>query len=605
MSTRSVNLLSELGRTAREAARTWNFLPGTQKASLAAAVVLMAGVGYLTARIPLLLGELVDAMLSQQVRSLGEAAGFLYLLAATYLLRELLQVSRKVVVERTCTTIEKNATIAAVSQLLRADLADLGAERAGTLNGRLNRSVEGLVRLLKLSFLDLFPAAFGAAFALSAALTKNWMLGLVMAAVVPVGLLVILIQLTSQRGIRLSLLRAKERMDGTVVEQLGGIEYVRAAHTVDLEMRKVADISEELRRREFKHHFAMSLFDGVKSINEGGFHIAVIAFAIWLSLMQAITTGDILAFSMLFVAVITPLREIHRIVDEAHESSLRAADFFRMIEQPQDRSFAAPTSQAAPAPTQTIIEAKDLEICYHRPDAGVTRALHGVSVNILQGQFLGLAGPSGSGKTTFARALLRLAHPSSGILRVGGRPIESISREEIGHLFGFVSQKPFLFTGTVAENIAYGHGQATTEEIERAARLAHISDEIERLPKAYGFEVTERGGNLSGGQCQRIALARIFLQNPPILILDEATAALDNENERAVMAAISNAAQGRTVLMIAHRLTSLERADNILVFKDGQIAEQGSFANLSKIPGGIFANLLFGASAGRPSLVTV
>ncbi len=161
-------------------------------------------------------------------------------------------------------------------------------------------------------------------------------------------------------------------------------------------------------------------------------------------------------------------------------------------------------------------------------------------------------------------------------------------------MFGFVTQTPFLFTGSVAENIAYGTPSATKEAIAEAARKARIANEIEALAGRYDHAVTERGGNLSGGQRQRIALARVFLQNPPILILDEATAALDNENERAVMDAISLAVEGRTVLMVAHRLSSLQRADRIYVFEDGMIVEAGSFAELAALQAGLFSKLLFG-----------
>ena len=589
-------LLSELARTFHEAQRALRLLSFYQRLALTVAIVLMAVVGYCTAKIPLLLGGMVDAMLSKNIRSLAEARHFLVGLALIFIVRELFQVLRKITVERTCTTVERDATIKAVCCLLAADLSMLGAERAGTLNGRLHRSVQGLVRLLKLSFLDLFPAAFGAVFALFAAVNKNVGLGLAMAGIVPIGLFLILAQMSSQRGIRISLLRAKEKVDGTVVEQIGGIENVRAAHTLDHEIEKVSIIADELRRKELWHHIAMSFFDALKSLNEGVFHIVIITFAISLALSGKISSGDILAFSILFGAVVNPLREIHRIMDEAHESGIKAGEFFAMLDQPRDHSFNVQKPLPLNWDNATLIEAKALNVAYGPTnDGGVPKlALRGISLSVRDGEVIGFAGPSGSGKTTFVRALLRLVHPVGGELRVGNVPINQITREEIGRTFGFVSQTPFLFAGSIAENIAYGCPSATTEAIAHAARQARIADQIEALPGQYDYAVTERGGNLSGGQRQRIALARVFLQNPPVLILDEATAALDNENERAVMDAISNAVEGRTVLMVAHRLSSLQRADRIYVFKDGEIAEVGSYAELSVLPRGVFSALLFG-----------
>ncbi len=366
-------LVGELRRTFREALRTFRFLSPRQRLALILAMVLMAAVGYCTAKIPLLLGGLVDAMLSKRVDSLPEARPFLVSLALIFLVREALQVIRKVLVERTCTTVERDATIKAVSRLLAADLSVLGSERAGTLNGRLHRSVEGLVRLLKLSFLDMFPAAFGAAFALLAAMSKNFGLGIAMAGVIPIGLIVILSQLSSQRGIRISLLRAKEKTDGTIVEQIGGIENVRAAHTLAHEIAKVSVIADDLRRKEFRHHVAMSIFDAVKSLNEGAFHIVIITLAIGLALSGNISSGDILAFSILFVAVVNPLREIHRIVDEAHESGIKAGEFFAVLDQPRDASFNVTAPRAPQLRHHPLIEAKGLTVAYSAP-AGEKRS---------------------------------------------------------------------------------------------------------------------------------------------------------------------------------------------------------------------------------------
>jgi ATP-binding cassette subfamily B protein len=186
---------------------------------------------------------------------------------------------------------------------------------------------------------------------------------------------------------------------------------------------------------------------------------------------------------------------------------------------------------------------------------------------------------------------MRLAHPSGGTALVGGVPLECLSREAIGRFIGYVGQNPFVFAGTVATNIAYGCEGATREKIRRAAELACIHDEIMMMPGGYKARVAERGQNLSGGQRQRIALARIFLKNPPILILDEGTSALDNISERRIQQAITAARRDRTVILVAHRLTTLIDTDRILVFDDGRIVETGSYAELVRLDG-VFAELV-------------
>jgi ATP-binding cassette subfamily B protein len=217
-----------------------------------------------------------------------------------------------------------------------------------------------------------------------------------------------------------------------------------------------------------------------------------------------------------------------------------------------------------------------------------------VSVTIRHGETIGVAGRSGCGKSTWLRVLMRLTHPCSGNAWLGGVPIASIGREAIGDLIGYVGQNPFIFAGTIAENIAYGREAATEVEIRRAAKMACIHDEILDMPGGYGAHVAERGQNLSGGQRQRIALARVFLKNPPILILDEGTSALDNINERRVQQAINAARADRTVILVAHRLSTLLDTDRILVFDEGRIVESGTYDELVR-QGGVFTELVHSA----------
>jgi ATP-binding cassette subfamily B protein len=293
------------------------------------------------------------------------------------------------------------------------------------------------------------------------------------------------------------------------------------------------------------------------------------------------------------MGIITPLREVHRILDEAHESSLQVADLLSMLAEPIDQSFDDRQAEQPCLSTDIpLVEAKDLRMDYGINGKRV-RALDGVSLSIRQGEVIGVAGLSGSGKSTLLRALLRLTHPSGGTLRIGGVPISAVSRETIGRLVGFVSQTPFLFSGTIAENIAYDCPGASLEEIKRAASLARIDQEVVAMPGGYESRVSERGQNLSGGQRQRLALARIFLKNPPILILDEATAALDNLNEHAVLEALGDAMTGRTVIIVAHRLSTLRDTDRIYVFDAGHIVEEGHFDQLVR-NGGLFARLAHG-----------
>jgi len=228
---------------------------------------------------------------------------------------------------------------------------------------------------------------------------------------------------------------------------------------------------------------------------------------------------------------------------------------------------------------------------YRLPDGRPVRALNGISLTVKRGETIGVAGRSGGGKTTWLKVLLRLIHPCAGEVRIQGTPLDCVSREAISRLVGYVGQSPFLFAGTIEENIAYGAGQCCPEDIRLAAQKACIHHEITRMPNGYETQVAERGANLSGGQRQRLALARVFLKNPPILVLDEATAALDAISERQVQEAIAKARADRTVILVAHRLSTVADADRIIVFDDGRVTEQGRYRDLLRGQG-VFAEMV-------------
>jgi ATP-binding cassette subfamily B protein len=593
----SPTLRQELSVIRKRARQVWRLVPRQHKWALGGASVVMALTSACNISIPLMLGHLVDGVkrgteLGWDAPALYRTAAFsLGIIAAIYLVRELLQIVRRYLVENTCTRIEKSMTIKLVGHLLKVDLASLTHEKVGALHGRIQRSVVGFVRFLRLTFLDFFPAILTGVFALTATLTKQSWLGLVMMGVIPVSLYLTVRQLISQKGVRLTLIRSREVMDGTVVEQLSGIDYVRAANTHRREVERVARAAEKRRAKEIRHHFQMSLFGCAKALNEGFFHILVLAFAILFAIQGVISFGDILTFSILFLNVMSPLSEVHRVIDEAHESSIQVGDLLEMLAEPVDRSF-EPIAYQQPrlVVREPVIAVRDLVVDYLTAKGQPKRALDGMEVTIHHGETIGVAGRSGCGKSTWLRVLMRLTHPTEGTVVVGGVPLAAVSREAIGDLIGYVGQSPFIFSATIAENIAYGHPGATSADIERAAHMACIHDEIMAMPSGYDALVAERGQNLSGGQRQRLALARVFLKDPPVLILDEGTSALDTISERQVQQALNEARADRTVILVAHRLSTLVNTNRILVFDGGHIVEEGTFGELV-LRGGVFTEL--------------
>ncbi len=587
--------LRQIGRRGRQ---VWQLVPWRHRWALAGALIIVSLASAGNTAVAVLMGKLVDSVDVAKSQGLtpgaimGQASVYFGLLGFAYLLRESMNVLRRYLVENTCTRINKDMCVRLVGHLMKVDLSIIAHDQVGSLYGRITRSAEGFVRFLRITFLDFVPALFTGAFAIGATLSKQPWIALVMVGVVPVSLSLTIWQLITQKGIRLDMLRTREVMDGTVVELLSGIDYVRAANTDRREIRRVARTAEHQRSKEIRHHFEMSLFGCGKALNEGFFHILVLAFAVYMFVHGQIKVGEILTFSVLYLNVMCPLNEVHRFIDEAHESSLRVGDLIKLLREPVDRSF-KPVDPREPklGVGEPILVTENLSVVYPGGSQDKRAAIHDVSLAIRHGEIIGVAGRSGCGKTTWLRTMLRLVHPTAGTAMIGGVPLESISREAIGRLIGYVGQNPFVFSGTVAANIAYGSTDVTPEQIRRAAELACIHDEIMRMPRGYKSRVAERGQNLSGGQRQRIALARIFLKNPPILILDEGTSALDNISEKLIQQAINAARNDRTVILVAHRLTTLLDTNRILVFDDGQIVETGSYGELIR-QNGVFAELV-------------
>ena len=574
--------------------KIYALLPKRQKSGFVLILLILGVSAVLSQLTPLAVGYLTDHVLAGENASFASVVPILVAILIVNVVNELIKVARRLIVEDTATQAEKIARQRAALSLLLAPLSYFRSHMTGNIHGRLNRSLEGTVKLIKLMFMDFAPAVFTG---LAAVVTIFTQLPVSVAClvilVIPVGTFIVFRQIGTQKGIRVELMETKADMDGAMVELLGGIETIRALDSAQTEGARIEARSEQLRKKEMRHHRAMAFYDCLKFVNEAFFSVLVIGLSVLLASQGTISVGTVLTAYLCFTQLTGPLRELHRILDEFSECVVLADDYFQLSDLPLDFSYRNNGAPAAPKLADNGVTLRDVRFAY--PEKPDQRILDDIVLAIPAGKFIGIAGPSGCGKSSLIKVIDRLEKGEGEVL-LGGVPLDSLSRATLAENVALVPQTPFLTADTVRRNICYGmKREVSLEEVREAARRANIAADIEKLDGGYDFELAEGGTNLSGGQRQRIALARVFLKKPRILILDEATSALDNTSEKRIQAEIEKLKEecGTTVISIAHRLSTLQNCDEIIVMDRGRIVQRGTYRELEGTPG-LFRDMALG-----------
>ncbi|WP_040639414.1 ABC transporter ATP-binding protein [Microvirga lotononidis] len=447
-------------------------------------------------------------------------------------------------------------------------------QKTGHLVARLTKDLEEIGEVAHHGPEDLFIALMTLVGAFILMFTVNVQLALITALVVPLTAWV-----TTRYGGRMTrnwqaLYGKVGDFNARIEENVGGIRVVQAFANEDHERRLFAVDNQGYRKTKLEAYRIMAASTSLSYLSMRLIQMVVMVAGSYLVLKGELSAGGFVGFLLLVGVFFRPIEKINSVI-ETYPKGI--AGFRRYM------TFLDTRPDIADRPGARDVGKLNGDIAYRSVEFGYAPGrpiLKGLDLTIRAGETIAFVGPSGAGKTTICSLLPRFYEVDSGFIAIDGIDIRDMTLRSLRSQIGIVQQDVFLFAGTIRENIAYGRLEASDAEVLEAARRARLDEVIASLPAGLDTVIGERGVKLSGGQKQRLAIARIFLKNPPILILDEATSALDTETERAIQQALAELSQGRTTLVIAHRLATIVNADRIAVIDHGVIAEQGSHREL-------------------------
>lgn len=375
---------------------------------------------------------------------------------------------------------------------------------------------------------------------------------------------------------------AREKMglvSSQAMESLNAIRLVQSFCNEAVELKKFVAASDKLRRAQQRTFMFEAYLTSSVIFFSNLTNLVIIAAGSFFIMLGVMSLGDLVAFLMYLMVFIRPIMQL-TMLTERYQRGLAG---YRRYEELMaiEPDVADKTDAVEAGVIEGRVAFEDVSFSYNGKDLVLRR----FSLDIPRGKTVAIVGPTGAGKSSVASLLLRFYDIQSGCITLDGRDIRQYTLASLRRSIGIVQQDVFLFSDSIRENIAYGRPDATEQEIIEAAKLADAHEFIMKLPDGYDSAIGERGVKLSGGQKQRLAIARVFLKNPPVLILDEATSALDNETERKIQQALQDLSHNRTTLVIAHRLATIRHADSIVVLTKEGICEQGTHGELMERKG--------------------
>ncbi|WP_343578508.1 ABC transporter ATP-binding protein [Acinetobacter sp.] len=545
---------------------------------LVAVTLLLTLIGALTAQVnALTLQYAVDQINAVVESGQGLSAGWHILVTISVILlsKEIInifiQFGQKFFGERLRILISQDVAQSIIVKFLQYRLAFFTQDdnQAGKLQTRIDRGIGSITRLVQIFFIEIFPLFSSALIALGLMFYANVWIGLVALCIVPIYFWVTFKQAQKLSGTRRNLRDGRERKSQGILSIINSITVIKSFNREQIEAEKQLTLQKQLTDHQMRTRQLSFLFEGLKTFIEQIGVVFIIILTAYFVLVGDMSIGMIMFHILLFNNVSAPIRSLHRIYDEVNDAMIYAESFFKILEADDEVET---SGQLKPSPLTGKFELKQVNFSY--PNG--FHALKDINLTIQPNKITALVGLSGAGKSTLISLLDKFYLPQSGEILLNGTSLNDIDTQYLRDHIGLVLQKNHIFQGTIEENIRYGKMNATQEEIIAAAKKASIHEQILKLPQAYQSDALL----LSGGQQQRIAIARMFLKNPPIIFLDEPTASLDAIATEQIKHSLDEIKQGRTVIIISHSLSQIIDADYTYVMQDGMIVEHGEHHQL-------------------------
>ena len=538
--------------------------------------------------IPILTGKAIDQMLGAGQVNLSGVLVFAVWIAVVAALSAVAQQFLATSNNKIAYNISRDLRNAAFHKLQRLPLSYLDAHPSGDLVSRMIADVDTFSDGLLMGFTQLFTGVVLIVGTLTIMLIKNWMIALLVVVLTPLSMFVASFIARKTHHYFTEQARVRGQQTALINELIEGQKVVQSFGHEAASLSDFDCINDELGRVSLNATFFSSLTNPSTRLVNNIIYAAVALVGALSAVGGGISVGDLSVFLSYASQYAKPFNEISGVVTELQNALACAARVFSLLDE--DDRVPDKENAAVLSPKGTV-DLKD--VCFrYVPDRPL---IEGFNLHVKPGQRIAIVGPTGCGKTTMINLLMRFYDVNSGAILVDGTDIRNATRHSLRKSFGMVLQDTWLKAGTIRDNIAYGRPDASEEDVIAAAKAAHAHSFIRRLPDGYDTVITENGGNISQGQKQLLCIARVMLggengELPPMLILDEATSSIDTRTEIKIQSAFARLMNGRTSFIVAHRLSTIQEADVILVMKDGHIIEQGTHDELLKKQG-FYANL--------------